>query len=57
MATTTGFEVTAKAAAARAASRRMGSLTSAQKDAALLAVAEALVAEQSRLVAARSRKS
>ncbi len=47
-----GSEAVQKAALARAASRRAGSLSSAQKDAALRRVADALIAETDRIVAA-----
>ena len=48
--TTTGSEATTKAAAARLASRRMGRVSSADKDAALLCIADALLAEQARII-------
>ena len=54
MATTTGLEATTKAAAARAASRRMGAVGSAQKDEALRRIADALPAEQAAILAANA---
>jgi glutamate-5-semialdehyde dehydrogenase len=50
MATTTETEATTKAAAARTASKRMGGISSRQKDEALRRIADALVAEQARIL-------
>jgi glutamate-5-semialdehyde dehydrogenase len=50
MATTVESEASSKALFARAASRRMGAITTAQKDEALRRIAEALVAEQARIL-------
>src|SRR5262249_2119722 len=50
MTATTTSEATTKAAAARAASKRMGAISSAQKDAALRAIADALVANAPRIL-------
>ncbi len=54
MTATTTSEATTKAAAARVASKRMGSISSAQKDAALRAIADALVAESPRILEANA---
>jgi glutamate-5-semialdehyde dehydrogenase len=50
MATTTQTEALTKALAAHEASRRMGAVTTAQKDAALSRIADALVAEQAHIL-------
>jgi glutamate-5-semialdehyde dehydrogenase len=50
MTVTTTSEATTKAAAARVASKRMGVVSSAQKDAALRRIADALVADQARIL-------
>ena len=50
MTITTNSEASTKAAAARAASRRMGRVSSAQKDAALHRIADALVTERARII-------
>ncbi|MSQ31236.1 MAG: glutamate-5-semialdehyde dehydrogenase [Dehalococcoidia bacterium] len=51
MATTTRSEATVKAAAARAASRRMSAVSTDQKNAALLGIARAIEAEAPRILA------
>lgn len=56
MATTLETEATTKAAAARAASRRMGGASTAQKDEALRRIADALVAEQARILATNAEE-
>src|SRR6266508_5292320 len=52
--TAVASELELKGAAAKTAARRMATLTSAVKDRALLAIADALVARQDEIVAANS---